>query len=197
MTVWTAHETGHLQNLRRSRNLSALLGVGCPTCHAAGLRCLKRGAAQHVDPSITNVEVSLSAGGDRSRKALLKQHQNRWLCCGRLSCRLRAWRRSHLVVLTLRAQECDEHALQGHLLRHDLGHLMLSVGRTPRHFQCPFHGKQDASLFLPPSCSSRVKTSPSAPARRLPKRGPETRGRDHCSLRLPHHCSSAWASAHC
>ena len=52
-----------LQKLRRNRNLRALHGAGCPTCHG---RCsepqmshLRRGAARRVDPSITENEVSL------------------------------------------------------------------------------------------------------------------------------------------
>ena len=66
MIVWTAHETGHPQNLRHNRNQRALLGAACPTCHdlcrEPSLSHLRRGAAQHVDPSITDVGVSLPAG---------------------------------------------------------------------------------------------------------------------------------------
>ena len=47
------------KNLRRSKNLRALLGVACPTCHDL---CSESPLSQHVDPSITDVEVSLPAG---------------------------------------------------------------------------------------------------------------------------------------
>ena len=65
----------------------------------------------------------------------------------------------HLVLHALRAQERDEHALHAHLLRHDFRDLLgrpmkrmrdyfRRVGRAPRHFHCPFRGKQDATLFF-------------------------------------------------
>ena len=63
MIVWSAYETSHPQNLRRNRNLLALLGAGCPTCHGlcseSPLLHLKRRAARHVDPSTTTIAAWL------------------------------------------------------------------------------------------------------------------------------------------
>ena len=120
MIVWTAHETGHLQNMRRNRNLCALLGAGLPNMSLP----LQRAAARHVDPPITHVEVSLPAGEPK----IGRRHSSNTRIDGS-SVRARALSAraapfspcaSHLAG----KKERDKHALHSHLLRHDLGHLL-------------------------------------------------------------------------
>ena len=85
---------------------------------------LRRGAARHVDPFITNVEVSLSARGPQvfvlpaTTVSMARYSVILSALPDECSCFLSSWGRPHLVLPTLRAQERDEHALYAHLLRH-------------------------------------------------------------------------------
>ena len=169
MIVSSAPETAIYKTCVATGICVRSLGAGCSTCRG---RCsdpplshLRRGAARHVDPIVTDVKVSLSARGPKVFvPPAMTVSMARWsmvvlVLPDECSCFLSSWDRPHLVLPTLRAQERDEHALYAHLLRHDFRDLLgrpmkrmrdyfRRVGRAPRHFHCPFRGKQDATLFF-------------------------------------------------